>query len=327
MMAAESSHHTRIRFACRRVVALACGLTFAVTLFLSLTAAAQEPQGKLLESRESKYNSIFVYQNGDFISMTFGHNKKVFTESIYNTRDDRDLPVTYTRFMTASVAYPNAPDDILAIGLGGGRTSWYLHKYLPAARITCVELDPDVVALATKYFGIHRESNYKLIVDDGRLFLNDNVRLYDVILIDAYRGPFVPFQLLTRQFYEIVKAHLKSGGVVAQNVEPTTMLFNSAVATIKAVFQNVDLYDADGNIVIVAYDGRPRSQSALMSSAREKQNQFGFKYPLPELIAQRRVLNQVPEAKVLTDDFAPVEALKAIERHNRKLDTFTDAPK
>ncbi len=318
-----SRHDIGMPAAGPRVLIRLCGLFLILALLLPAMGVAQDDQGELLETRESKYNSIFVYQNGDFISMTFGHNKRIFTESVYNDKDDRDLPAVYTRFMTVPIAYVSDLSDIVEIGFGGGRTDWYLHKYLPRTQVTSVELDPDVVALAKKYFGIREEPDFSVTVQDGRLFLTSGVRLYDIILIDAYRGPFVPFHLLTKEFYEVVKSRLKPGGVVAQNVEPTTMLFDAAVVTVRSVFQNVDLYDAEGNVVIVAYDGLPRSKASLMASANEQQSRFGFKYPLPDMISQRRVLDRLPDAQVLTDDFAPVESLKAIERHNQRLDNLT----
>jgi spermidine synthase len=256
--------------------------------------------------------------------MTFGYNLKIYTESIYNTLDDRDLPVDYTRFMTASVIYPKQIRSILEIGFGGGRTAWYLHRFLPDVAVTSVELDPIVVELAHKYFGIKDEPNFQVANRDGRIFLADSKARYDIILIDAYRGPFVPFHLLTRQFYEIVKDHLAEGGVVAQNVEPSTMLFDSAVKTIAVVFPQLDFYAGGGNIVTVAYGGAARSADDLDRQARERDAAYKFRYGLHDMLAERRHAATDdggfidPHAKVLTDDFAPVEALKAIERHNRK---------
>ena len=257
--------------------------------------------------------------------MTFGHNRRIYTESIYNTRDERDLPVDYTRFMTASLMYAKDIHAILEIGFGGGRTSWYLHRFLPNVSVTSVELDPAVVELARKYFGIRDEPNFQVVNRDGRLFMSESKDRYDIILIDAYRGPFVPFHLLTKEFYQLVKNHLAEGGVVAQNVEPSTMLFDSAVKTINAVFPQLDFYRADGNIVTVAYDGAERTAEDLAGIARDRDKAFGLRYSLVDMLSQRRRI-QIdsgkvidPNAKVLTDDFAPVETLKNIERHNRKL--------
>jgi len=292
---------------------------------VGVAAAPAQDSGNLLESKESLYNNIYVYEQPPYVSMTFGHNRRIYTESVYNTRDDRDLPVEYTRFMTASLMYAKDVHSVLEIGFGGGRTSWYLHRYLPNVQVTSVELDPTVVELARKYFGIKEEPNFQLVNRDGRLFLQESKEHYDLILIDAYRGPFVPFHLLTKEFYQIVKEHLADGGVVAQNVEPSTMLFDSAVKTINAVFPQLDFYRADGNIVTVAYDGAERKPEDLAGVARDRDKAYGLRYSLLEMLSQRRHIQIAggnvidPNAKVLTDDFAPVETLKNIERHNRKL--------
>ena len=295
----------------------------AAAAFLGTPAHAQEGP-KLLESRESLYNNIYVYQQGSFVSMTFGYNKNIYTESTYNTLDDRDLPVEYTRFMTASLIYAGQIKSILEIGFGGGRTAWYLHRFLPDVPVTSVELDPTVVELARKYFGVRDEPNFRVANQDGRLFLSESKERYDIILIDAYRGPFVPFHLLTKEFYQIVKDHLADGGVVAQNVEPTTMLFDSAVKTIHAVFPQLDFYLANGNVVTIAYYGAARDPADLDRSAARLQAALQLRYDLKQMLDLRRRLRADadatidPDAKILTDDFAPVEALKAIQQHNRK---------
>jgi len=296
-----------------------------VSTFAAVAAGHAQDSRNLLESKESLYNNIYVYEQPPYVSMTFGHNRRIYTESVYNTRDDKDLPVDYTRFMTAGLMYAKNVHSILEIGFGGGRTAWYLHRSLPTVPITSVELDPAVVQLAKKYFGIRDEPNFQVVNRDGRLFLSESKDRYDIILIDAYRGPFVPFHLLTKEFYQIVKDHLAEGGVVAQNVEPTTMLFDSAVKTIDAVFPQLDFYRADGNVVTIAYDSPERKPEDLAATARDRDNAYGLRYSLAEMLNDRRRIDiaggQVIDAnaKVLTDDFAPVEALKSIERHNRKL--------
>ena len=60
--------------------------------------------------------------------MTFGYNKRIYTESVTNTNDRTELPVVYTRYMTAALPYAAKLDRILEIGFGGGTTAWYLHR-------------------------------------------------------------------------------------------------------------------------------------------------------------------------------------------------------
>ena len=291
-------------------------------------SAAQEVRVPL-ESRESVYNNIYVYREGPIVTMTFGYNKYLYTESAYNTLDDRDLPVEYTRFMTVGLAYAKNIHSILEIGSGGARTAWYLHRFLPDAAIVSVELDPAVAELATKYFGVKDEPNFHVVTRDGRVFLTESKNRYDVILIDAYRGPFVPFHLMTSEFYQIANSHLAEGGAMALNVEQSTMLFDSTVQTVHAVFPQLDSFPAGGeagggNVVTIAYDGLTRHADELDSTALDRDKAYQLRYSLHDMLARRHPIPADgggaidPHAKVLTDDFAPVEALKAIERHNRK---------
>lgn len=273
-------------------------------------------QARTLEKRESQYNSIVVEQRADLITMAFGHNRRLYQESVANAKDPLQLPVAYTRYMTLPMAYAPQPRRVLEIGLGGGTTAWYLHETFPDIGIDAVELDPEVAQLAEKYFSLRPGPRLRVHIGDGRRFMARSRQRYDIILIDAYRGPFVPFHLLTQEFFDIARRKLTQGGVVAQNIEPTTMLYDSAVATIGSVFDQVDVYPARGNFVVIAYDGPPRSNELLLSRAATLDGEFNPGYKLTRMIGSRRVQSRF-SAQVLTDDFAPVEALNATQRHNR----------
>lgn len=286
----------------------------------ALCAGPAAAEGKLLESRESLYNNIYVFEQGDLVIMQFGKNERFWTESVYDRSDPRALPVTYTRYLTAALAYPPEVGSILEIGLGGGRTASYLNIFMPEVAIRSVELDPEVIEMAEKYFDVQESENLAIEAVDGRIHLMRSEDRHDIIMVDAYRGPFVPFHMLTKEFYVTAKRRLAEGGVLAQNIEPTTMLFDAAIATLASVFDNVDLYPSGGNVVAIAYDGPRREQDALLARAEKLQQAHGFRYPLPDLIAERRVLTNPPEKEPLVDDFAPVEMLKSIERHNEGID-------
>lgn len=204
------------------------------------------------------------------------------------------------------------------IGLGGGRISSYLHHHIRNAHVVAVELDPEVQKIAKEYFHIPEDERYEVKVQDGRLFLLKDPQKYDVILIDAYRGPFVPFHLLTKEFYELVSAHLKDGGVVAQNVAPSTMLFDSAFVTIKSVFPRVDIYPAGSNAILIANRSSSYDYAQLERLASAADAEYGFRYPLKEMIQMRKIFAPAVSATVLIDDFAPVNALRSIEKHNRR---------
>lgn len=292
-------------------------LAIEVVVFLGDDDEVSTKKGdELLAAVESEYNNIYVYREEPHVTMQFGLNDKLYTESKMVVGDELELPVPYTRLMTLGTVYSDRMDEILMIGLGGGRTSWYLHRHLQSSSIDAVELDPDVIRLAKEHFSIKEEAGYQVFEGDGRLYLSRSDDTYDIVLIDAYRGPYVPFHLLTQQFYELVESRMNDGGCVVQNIDPTSMMFDSAIATVSSVFDHVDLYKALGNTVIVAYNGEKKDLGQLRERAQALQEEYGFHHSLPELLNFFALVPPSTEAQVLTDDFAPVNYLKAVGRHN-----------
>jgi spermidine synthase len=283
-----------------------------------IAPAALAQQARLIERADSPYNTIFVVKEGELISMLFGVNRQIFTESKYDPRDPKFLPVAYTRTMTVALAYAPQAKSLLQIGLGGGRTASYVHLHMPDMMIEAAELDPDVIRLAQKHFGVKQDATFTLFARDGRMHLRQARARYDLIFVDAYRGTFVPFHLLTQEFFTLAKAKLNPGGAIAQNIEPSTMLYDSAIATLKTVFANVDVYQADGNVVAIAYDGPARTPADLTRAAEGLQKQRQFRHPIAPILALRQPVRVPAQAKALRDDFAPVESLRAIENHNKK---------
>ena len=306
------------------------GLAFclvAVTTLFSFSQPVQAETSALLlrkdgqlEKVESEYNTIFIEKRGSLIAMAFGYRQNRYTESIIDLMHPADLPVTYTRYMTnALLYYPGTIKRIALVGLGGGRTINYLVNNLPAVQADVAELDPAVIKLAKDYFGVESTDRLHIHAKDGRVFLMRSKERYDVILLDAYRGPFVPFHLTTQEFYQLVKARLAPDGVVAQNVEPSTMFFDSAYKTMQTVFENIDAYKSGGNIVLIGYSGAKLTAEELQRRAAAADETLKLKYPFRELILTRQNDFKIaPDAKLLTDDFAPVEVLKTVDRHNEK---------
>jgi spermidine synthase len=274
----------------------------------------------LLEQVDSEYNTILIRKRNSSISMEFGYRSNRYVESAIDLMNPDELVVLYTRYMSTALAYTgNTVSRIALVGLGGGRTVSYFLASIPQAIADVAELDPAVIGLAQKYFSVVPSKRLQLHNKDGRVFLAQTKTKYDLLLIDAYRGPFVPFHLTTREFYLLAKERLNKGGVVAQNVEPTTMLFDSTYATMKSVFENVDAFEADGNVVLVAYAGRRPGMSELEDKASSVQERLRLRYDLRGLVKKRFDVRVTPGARVLTDDFAPVEMLKTVERHNERM--------
>lgn len=298
------------------------------TLFLGVLAfllahSAPLKAEKLLEKVESPYNTIYIYKQTPYITLAFGHKSRRYVESRRNPKDLTELPVEYTKSFTIGMAYPKNLNSFLMIGMGGGSTSWYLHKSLPKAKVVAVELDPEIIRLSRKYYGFKQNGkqseNFTISELDGRMHILRKKQKHDIIFVDAYRGQFVPFHLMTKEFFALAKKRLSQGGVMVQNIEPSTMLYDSAIATISSVFDHVDVYRGGGNIVAIAYDGEKKSIESLIDKATQLQETHKFRYALPDLIQKRAMLlDYNAKTKALTDDFAPVNMLKTIKTHNKK---------
>lgn len=312
-----------------RLRVAAAGAILAVTAILgaaSLPGALAAPARPVsamtadgvIESVESEYNNIYVIKQGKLLYMNFGYRGSQYVESVYDLLDPAALSAKYTQYMTLAAAYADKLERAAFVGLGGGRTATYLVRSFPELKMDVAELDPEVIRLAKKYFGAQESDRLKIHAQDGRIFLTRSRATYDAVFLDAYRGPFVPFHLLTQEYFELIKKRLNPGGVVAQNVEPSTMVLDSAIKTIGSVFRNVETYEASGNVVIVAYDGEPIPPGRLRERAAALTARYKLRYDLAELLKARTSIALQEGAQLLTDDFAPVEMLKTIRRHNER---------
>jgi spermidine synthase len=144
------------------------------------------------------------------------------------------------------------------------------------------------------------------------VYLNRHKAAYDLILLDAFRELGVPFHMLTREFYVLVKEHLAPGGAVASNVVANTKLYLSTLVTLHTVFPTVDAYPAwsepnEPQAIAVAVSAPRPAAESLMQRALALQTEYRFRYPLPALIGKRVTELYSKGADVLTDDFAPTD--------------------
>ena len=181
-----------------------------------------------------------------------------FQESEVNLADPDDLPMLYARAMSIAAIYPQDIKRVLVLGLGGGSIPIYLDRFLPDATIDTVELDPGVIDVAKKYFGLRETSRFHLIESDGRVFLNRHTEPYDLIMVDAFTGSYIPFHLMTKEFYQLVRNRLAPHGVAAFNILPGEKLFDSNVRTLKLAFDNLDFFNSGERSLPVECD-RPRA--------------------------------------------------------------------
>lgn len=300
-------------------VAFACA---AEDLVNQATRAAmlKRPDGRIAHI-ESQYSDIFITKRGVELVLSFrlrGHNTE---QSSVNLRDPDDLPYRYSQMMTVATAYADEPKKLLMFGLGGGAVSTYLGRFMPDAAVEVVEIDPKVIEAAKTYFGMQETSRHRYIAGDARVFLTRSHELYDLILVDAYLGDRVPFHLLTKEFYTLVKQRLTPGGAAAFNVHDGTKLYASTVKTLGEVFPTVDLYSTgQGEVIAVAGARSALDGAGLDARAVALQERYAFRFPLPSLVKLRMTdpKAQATGGVLLTDDFAPVDVYNETGNRRRR---------
>ena len=255
-------------FGVRRTLLIFGVLLFAASLwglrplwrpsFLLVVVALVLPLGPLKDipnlvyDKESLYNYIQVTQQPD------GTRELILNEgqaihSIYYANPDTVLTGWYWDYFLAAPYFnvgftPNKLHRVGIIGLAGGTIARQFTKVYGPVPIDGVEIDPTIVDVAHKYFAMN-EPNLHVHVEDGRTYLATTHEQYDVVAVDAFQQPYIPFQLTTREFFTSIRSHMSAQGVVAINTGHTThdyRLVQAFVNTMSQVFPSVYVFNVPG---------------------------------------------------------------------------------
>jgi spermidine synthase len=281
-------------------------VTLGVAALLFIPAGAIKAADGLLYETESAYQYIQVVQRSDG-SRVLRLNEGVVAHSLWYphtvfTGGEWDM------FLVVPPLVDHPVKHVLIIGNAGGTIARAYGKLYPQAQIDGVEIDPKVTEVGRRFFGLGDNPKLHVITEDGRPYLEGTKTRYDAILVDAYRQPYIPFYLATKEFFELARAHLTPGGVLALNVA--------------AVPGDDRLSQAIGSTVLAAFP-----QAWRWKPLRFSELVLGFDRPVPRTELLHRVVGINPaagslvplfrrdvqavraDAEVLTDDRAPVEWL------------------
>ncbi|MBN2313430.1 MAG: fused MFS/spermidine synthase [Sedimentisphaerales bacterium] len=274
---------------------------------------------KVLLEKESLYHYIRVVESGGVRHLQFRRSGGEYEESAVNIHNPLEFEMYYYSLMFAGFAHKPDPKRILFIGLGGGTVPMAIHHYFPDVPIDNIELDPDVVEAAKKYFGFKEDNCMKVYVRDGRVqarrLLRDKAK-YDVIFVDAFRGGYIPYHLTTKEFIEIMKSLLTPEGIVVSNLRPGFESYHYHRRTFDAVFTNQYAYGSGSNVaVIVDTRDKPLTTEELLATARKLQKDKQFTVNLPAIIESEESPDDYErQGPILTDDYAPTDVLRGIPR-------------
>ena len=203
--------------------------------------------------------------------------------------------------------------DVLILGMGSGTYATQLSRYFDNVNIEGVEIDDKITDLAHKYFELPEET--KVTTYDGRAYLAAIDNKYDVIMVDAYQDITIPFQMSSKEFFTMVKEHLKDDGVMVVNMnmyseelDSSNPTINTYLAdTISSVFANVSIVDVTNttNKELFASNNMHYLDNLTVNAALEKNDTLRAMMDK----VQSTVLFYDAGTNVMTDDKAPVELL------------------
>jgi spermidine synthase len=271
------------------VAAVAVGVLLAVP-----PGVVKQSEGEILFERESRYQFVQVVERDGVRRLYL--NEGIAVHSLYRpgtvlTGGEWDA------FLAVPALLERAPRTLAVLGNAGGTIARAYGRFWPDVAIDGVEIDPAVSEAARRYLGLRDNPRLRVVDADARPFLRRTDKRYDLIFVDAYHQPYVPFYLATKEFFELVRSRLEPGGVLALNVATVPgdrRLRDDIAGTVAAVFPEVRIWaPLRFNSFVI---GLTRPVRALR--------------PVPVLgdLLARQLSGPVgPAADPWTDDRAPVE--------------------
>jgi spermidine synthase len=294
----------------KAVVALVCILTFAVGV---------GAERRILFERQTPYHHIIV---ADEDGVRWLHFDNTFQSSM-DPKDPMKGFLEYTDYFHCGFLFNENVKEVLIVGLGGASGPKSFLHYYPNVNVDVAEIDPVVVDVAKKYFGLKDDARLKIHTQDGRVFIKKSPKQYDLIILDAYSanryGLTVPRHLVTKEFFQEIYDKLSPDGIMIYNIaanfdnyanKMTRALHKTAAAVFKS--QYTWGVETSWNVVLVALKS-PQTMTKEQLVARAKELVREGKVKLPEYVERVSRLHtaryRTDDVPMLTDNYAPVDSL------------------
>lgn len=281
----------------------------ALAVLLAVPPGLVKAEAGVIYEGESRYQFIEVVQQGRgagtvrYLYLNEGYAvHSVWRPHTVLTGGEWDM------FLTLPALLGRPARHVVMLGDAAGTTARAYGALYPGVAYDGVEIDPQVTAVARRYFGLGQIPRLTVYNADARPYLQATTKRYDLIMIDAYRQPYVPFYLATREFFALCRERLALGGIVALNVSTVPgdpRLVDGIAGTLATEFPQVVVWPAlrFNDLVIGLSQPAPPAElrRRLAASATPP-----VLRPLTRLLAAQ-MRPQAPAAHPWTDDRAPVE--------------------
>lgn len=283
-------------------------------------SATNDGGEQVLFRADTQYHRVTVTEADNIRHLRFDATN----QSAIDLADGYRSTIAYPNYFDLALAIKPDAKRVLVLGMGGGAVTKRWWRDYPDMTIDSVEIDPVVVDVARRYFGLPDDPRLGVFTADARRYVQTTDKTYDVVIIDAYYADSLPFHLTTTEFLREVKSRMAPDGVMAYNViSPVggdgSRLFRSTYRTASGIWDHLWAFpiglsdDGDAekrrNVIVVASDASVSRDELLRRistgvDGRVKVADFaGFSADLyPGIVP----LGDVP---VMTDSYAPTDSL------------------
>ena len=283
----------------------------AVALLLVIPPGAIKgsDEGRVIFETETEYQYARVVEYDDGVrKLELNEGQAIHSTYRPGLVADRQL-LGRTARRPVRGARARAAQSVAMLGTAAGTTVRQYARFLPDAQVDAVEIDGELLDIGRRYFDLEDRPQLHTIAEDARPFLRRSGGGYDVIMVDAYRQPYIPFYLTTKEFFELARERLAPGGVVAINVghpKGSDRLEKVLCATLRSAFANVARDPLNDTNTILMGSDAPLTGGRLLDASRARCPPTCARSPCAR---PRRLRPGLGGGRVYTDDHAPVEWL------------------
>ena len=275
---------------------------------------------RVLYRADTQYHRITVTEADNIRHLRFDASN----QSALDLTDGFRSAIAYPNYLDLALAIKPDAKRVLVLGLGGGAITKRWWRDYPGMTIDTVEIDPVVIDVARRFFGLPDDARLTVTNADARRYVQTTTKTYDVVIVDTYYADSIPFHMTTSEFLREVKAKMSPGGVLAYNLigsvqGDASRLFRSSWRTVGGVFDHrwafpiglsKDRSLTQGrNIIVLASDADVPARELARRIASRVDGQVkvaDFPSFAADLYGGVVAEGDVP---VLTDAYAPTDSL------------------